>query len=240
MASPIVSPLVVAHQGSHASVRPNTIDAFLAAAELGADGIELDVRLTGDGEVVVHHDPELDGYGPLCDLPAGMLPAYVPTLRQVLDVFARGVVNVEIKHSPLEAGYDPAEGLAAAVAEVLGNWVRDGGRPERIVVSSFWPPSLDAFRAADVGGVETALLVAEGAGGEQMLEQAASRGDLGLHPHHSLVSARLLERARELAMAVRVWTVDEPERMAALAALGVDAIITNDVPACLTALGRTG
>ncbi len=222
-------PLVLAHQGCHAHEKPNTLGAFMAAAELGADGIELDVRLTSDGEVVVHHDPLVEGATAICDMPLATLPPWIPSLRAVLDACPTGLVNIEIKHSPAEPGYDPAEPLATAVADCLGRWAEEGGELGRIVVSSFWAPSLRAFRETGVSAEIALLVVAP----PDRLNRYG-----GLHPHHSVVSEDLVARARQLGTALRPWTVDDRGRMAELADVGVDAIITNEVAACLEVLGR--
>src|SRR5689334_8562621 len=82
-------PLVFAHRGGSALAPENTIDAFDNGLRLGADGLELDVHLSRDGAVVVHHDRLLDRTttlrGPIADRTAGELAAArVPRLSEVL------------------------------------------------------------------------------------------------------------------------------------------------------------
>ncbi|HEX4220203.1 MAG TPA: glycerophosphodiester phosphodiesterase family protein, partial [Acidimicrobiales bacterium] len=87
---------VQAHRGSpdpSSGVLENTIEAFLRAARLGADGVELDVRLTRDGALAVHHDPVIPGAGPIADLAVGQLPGHVPLLDAVLDACTWLTVN---------------------------------------------------------------------------------------------------------------------------------------------------
>ncbi len=64
----------------------NTLDAFAEAKRLGADGVELDVRLTADGALAVHHDAEIPGLGAVAALSVAELPAHVPLLADVLAV----------------------------------------------------------------------------------------------------------------------------------------------------------
>ena len=72
---------VHAHRGSAdagSGIAENTLASFDRARRLGADGVELDVRMSADGALVVHHDPGVEGLGPICGLDARELPAQVP------------------------------------------------------------------------------------------------------------------------------------------------------------------
>jgi glycerophosphoryl diester phosphodiesterase len=71
-----------------------------------------------------------------------------------------------------------------------------------------------------------------------LIEQVAAAGHVALHPHHLTVTPHLLGRCREAGLAVNTWTVDEPDRISALAALGVDGVVTNVPDVALRALGR--
>jgi glycerophosphoryl diester phosphodiesterase len=219
--------LVLAHRGAHRDLRENTIGAFLEALALGADGIELDVRATADGALAVHHDPELEGLGPLASLPAASLPEWVPLLDEVLEQCGDSVVNVEIKHPPFESGSGASETLAAVVASCIVAWAGHGGRLENIVVSSFSLTTIDAVRAC--ADLETAFLIGSASDPLRELERAAEHGHAGLHPAERLVTSELVERAHGGGLAVRAWTVDDPARVAQLVALAVDAIVTDDV-----------
>src|SRR5947209_4059272 len=95
-------PLVFAHRGGSALAPENTIDAFAKGLSLGADGIELDVHLSGDGVVVVHHDATVDrttsGRGAVAALAAGDLARLnVPSLADVLTHFRDTRVVIELK-----------------------------------------------------------------------------------------------------------------------------------------------
>jgi hypothetical protein len=89
------------------------------ARRQGADGVELDVRRTADGALVLSHDPAIEGVGLVNDLSLADLPASIATLREALEVCAGLLVNVEIKNDPNEPGHDPTDALCAeVVAEV--------------------------------------------------------------------------------------------------------------------------
>ena len=75
---------VFAHRGCTEGFTENTLDAFAEARRLGADGVELDVRLTADGALAVHHDAEIPGLGVIAALGVADLPAHVPLLADVL------------------------------------------------------------------------------------------------------------------------------------------------------------
>ena len=138
-------PAIHAHRGSPdpaSGVRENTLEAFYRARLLGADGVELDVRRTADGALVVHHDPEIRGVGPIHELASDQLPESVPLLSAALDACQGLDLTIELKNLPGEPGFDPDEVMAREVADL----VVASGRRDTVVVSSFWPGSLGAVR----------------------------------------------------------------------------------------------
>jgi len=137
---------VFCHRGcTERGALENTLEAFAEARRLGADGVELDVRLTSDGALAVHHDAAVAGLGDVCDLTVGQLPAHVPLLTDALAVCEGLVVNVEIKNAPQDPGHDPGEAVAALTAAAI----EDAGWTDRVIVSSFQVSTLRAVRAAD-------------------------------------------------------------------------------------------
>ena len=213
--------------------RENTLAAFRAARDLGADGVELDVRRTGDGQLVVHHDAELPGLGALVARSRDELPAWVPTLADALTACEGMGVNVEVKHRHGEPDFDAAQPAARAVAELVATT----GRQATVLVSSFDLASVDAVRAVDPT-IATGLLTIETTDPARDLATAVRHGHRFFHPLHLAVTPDLVAAAHADGVAVHVWTVDEPERMRELADLGVDAIITNRPDVLLQALGR--
>ncbi|HEX4217695.1 MAG TPA: glycerophosphodiester phosphodiesterase [Acidimicrobiales bacterium] len=222
---------VQAHRGSpdpSSGVLENTIEAFLRAARLGADGVELDVRLTRDGALAVHHDPVIPGAGPVADLAVDQLPAHVPLLDAVLDACTGLTVNIEVKNLPGEPGFDAGERLALAV----GALVVERRTPENILVSSFWPPWLDAVRGCDAD-IRTGLLIPARFGAEDALGLAIEHGLGALHPEVSLVSPELVLAAHQAGLSVAAWTVNEPTALRSALDWGVDTVITDDVVAAV-------
>jgi glycerophosphoryl diester phosphodiesterase len=193
----------------------------------GAAGIELDVRRTADAALVVHHDARLDDGRAIVTLAAATLPSYVPTLDAALDACAGAWVNVEIKNDPSDPDHDPTPETTAAVlaalverSEGLGNWlVSSFSRPviDHIVESSSDPSSRPPTAWLTVHRVtpdEIAVL--------------AGQGHAALHPWEPTVDAELVERCHAAGLRVNVWTVNDLDRAAELAALGVDGICTDD------------
>ncbi len=259
-------PRIVAHRGSSLRYRENTMAAFSGAAAEGADGLEFDVRSTSDGRLVVHHDPDLVDGRLISRTPAVQLPSDIPSLDEVLTLGDSLWLNVEIKNDRTEPDYDEAGRLARAVVDAVAGCqaaaddaeVDDegGGTTGGIVISSFDPTTLqhglayvasadgpkpggvgfgyllwlDPDRASDVDSTEAT---------RRAVEAAVELGCVAIHPHDPLVDQDLLDQAHAVGLAVNVWTVDDPDRIARLAEMGVDGIITNDPAGGLAALGRS-
>jgi len=189
---------------------------------MGADGVELDVRASADGALVVHHDAEIPGVGPVARLGVGDLPVWVPLVGVVLDACAGLTVVLEVKNLPTEPDWDPSEGAAIALAALLG----ERGSYQDFVVSSFSLAVLEAVRSADPA-VVTAWLTLPGFDQSQALRTVVERGHCQLHPHHRAVTGELVEEAHGAGVGVTTWTVDEAAAIRELADQGVDGIITN-------------
>ena len=114
---------VIAHRGASRAERENTLAAFRRAGEMGADAVELDVRRTADGVLVVHHNPGLDDGRVIATMQHGELPAHVPTLTDALDACAGMWVNVEIKNDPTEPDFDPTDSIADETMALLRRMV---------------------------------------------------------------------------------------------------------------------
>ena len=206
--------LIFAHRGATDRWPENSVAAFTEARRLGADGVELDVRRSADGALVVHHDPEIPGVGPVGDLRVRDLPAGVPLLDEALDACQGMVVNVEIKS-------DGGDVLPRAVAAALAD-----RRADSVVVSSFDRVCLDAARSADPA-LGVAWLTGWGTDLRSLLADATRAGYEGIHPFYPSVDAELVGEALAAGVAVRPWTVNEPADLRAMANYGVDAVITD-------------
>lgn len=230
-----------AHRGASAHVTENTLAAFALAREQGADGIELDVRLDGSGEVVVFHDEDLtrlaERPGAVEQLRSAERRAVVlrgghgiPTLAEALAAAAPLEVNVEIKSE--------RPGRAAALAKATAEVIRKSGHMDRVVVSSFDPVAL-AQLYRHLPEVSLAYLFHS----EQ--PRLLHRGWIGLaigasllHPNAALCTDRSVKRWHAAGYAVNVWTVDDPAELARLDRLGVDGVFANDPAAARAALAR--
>ena len=213
--------LVTAHRGASAAHPPgNTVEAFRAARDLGADWVELDVRHSGDAVLVVHHDPDLADGGAVAATVAAELPSWVPTLPAALEAAAGMGVNVEIKIE--DPGSAAAHRLVAATVDLLG----DLAEPERFLVTSFDWSAVDLARRL-APTLATGLLAFDLSQGPDPVEVAALGGHHTVNPWDPFVTPELVGRAHAKGVAVHAWTVDDPERMRALVDMGVDAIITN-------------
>ena len=230
-------PLVWAHRGASAAAPENTLAAFALAAELGADGVELDAQRCATGEVVVFHDETLGrtagrpgllaqtSWSELarCDVGARFSSRFagerVPLLAEVL---ARTpptlLVNVELK---CETADD--RGLTAAVVEV----VLASGAAARVLFSSFNPGCLLRARALarQIPRAHlferTAKFPLHGAWLGPVLGAAA------LHPPASDANDANVHGWRKLGYAVAPWTVDDEEQARQLLAAGCTGLITN-------------
>ena len=224
---------VYAHRGCTEGFAENTLDTFAEARRVGADGVELDVRLTADGALAIHHDAVIDGVGVIAELEVGDLPARVPLLADVLAVCDGMVVNVEIKNAPKDPGWDPTE----AVASLVASSIEAAGWTERVIVSSFQPATLRAVQVAD-GRLALGALWGWGVEAGPALEEAAGAGFRAVHPFVTSVDAGLVERAHAAGLAVNAWTVNAVEDLRAMVAMGVDAVITDQLGAALAVVAE--
>ncbi|MGQ0521614.1 MAG: glycerophosphodiester phosphodiesterase [Actinomycetota bacterium] len=224
---------ILAHRGAWGACRENTLEAFRHARALGAHGVELDVRRTGDGVLVVHHDPVLPDGRVLATVAQAELPGWVPTLEAAFEECAGLLVDAEIKNLPTEPGFDPGEAAAAGTAALA----RRLGVAAQVVVSSFSLTSADAARAAGAG-VSTGWLTLAGYDQLDALALAADHGHDALLPRHEVVTPELVAAVHARGMRVHAWTVDDPDRVRVLAGAGVDVLITNVPDVALRALRR--
>lgn len=228
------NPSLIAHRGMPRRHHENTLDGFLAASAAGADGWELDVHATRDGVVVVHHDATLpvsagelarvaialEPWSSLREATVGAAGERMPTLDAVLDAAAASgtEVCVEIKAHDIEAG-------------VLACMARH--QHARVAIHSF-----DHRVAARVHALSpatrTGLLL-----DSYLLDPVhALRGAQARDywPQRTHVDRALVDAIHDAGGRVVVWTVNDPDDAAALAAIGVDAICTDVVDELRAAL----
>ena len=211
---------VVAHRGASRAERENTLRAFQRARDLGADGVELDVRRTADDVLVVHHDPRLGDGRVILETPSGELPAHIPTLSDALDACDGMWVNLEIKNDETEPDFDPSEWVAAQTMALLA----ERGESERWLMSSFRIETMDRCRqlAPDVRTAWLTSVVPD-----DVVEILIAKGHVALHPWVRLLTKDVVDRCHAAGIAVNTWTCDDPDRMRELIDWGIDGICTN-------------
>jgi glycerophosphoryl diester phosphodiesterase len=253
-------PLAFAHRGG-AALRPeNTLEAFDHGLSFGADGLELDVHLSRDGIVVVHHDDTLErttnARGPVAALSADELArvdagyrfttapsAYpyrgrgigVPRFRAVLERYPQALIIVELKTPDAE--------LARKTIDAI----RDAEAVDRVVLGSFYWRALDAARRYEPR-------IATGAAREETrwaLYRSRIRWPLGRTKYREfqvpvkagttvIVTPQFIAHAHRAGLPVRVWTVNEAAEMEQLLRWGADSVISDRPDIAVAVVRRFG
>lgn len=220
-------PLVFAHRGGMALGPENTLQAFDAGMNAGADGLELDVHLSADGVVIVHHDKTLErttrGSGPVAVRTAAELAAFgVPALSEVLRRYPAARVIIEMKED------------SAALGRAVAADVRAAGAVDRVCAAGFGDAAVHAARAA-IPEMATSASQAEARRALHRtwicwpLRSCAWQGYQVPETAGRLrvVSPRFIRYAHAAGLRVQVWTVDTEPDMIRLLDWGVDALISN-------------
>jgi glycerophosphoryl diester phosphodiesterase len=213
--------LKVGHRGAPAYEPENTLRGFGKAVELGVDAVELDVRRTKDGQLVVIHDAGVErttnGKGLVSELTCGEIKRLVtgkgeriPTLEEALDFLDRRVmIIVELKETGLE--------------EQALNLIGGKGLRDNVVIVSFHEEALWRVRELD-GEVETGLIYVR----HSDPVGAALRLRVNyLIPSYRFLSDGDVRRAHECGLRVIAWTINERERAVEYAGMGVDGIASD-------------
>ena len=226
-------PIVVAHRGASVERRENTIEAFEAAIDAGADAVEFDVRLTADGVPVVMHDPDVsrttDGDGLVSSLTLDEVRELgVPTLEEALACLAgRAAADVELKNEWSEPGYEPT-GTPALEATI--DTLDRVAFPGPVLLSSFDPETLRRSRKLRPD-VPTGLLTSADTDAASALEAAARDEHPWVLPFVAQVlraGSSFVENVHGARMQVGIWIADDPEMARTLFGWHVDAVATND------------
>jgi glycerophosphoryl diester phosphodiesterase len=222
---------VLAHRGASRARLENTIEAFALAAALGSDAVELDVRRTADGVLVVHHDAYVGDHRAIMDMNGADLPAHVPQLGAALDACDGMWVNVEIKNDPCDPDFDPTDSIADQIVAALSE--RDEN--DRWLVSSFRIETVDRCRAL-APDIRTGWLVGEVP--DDVIATMVSRGHAALHPWVNTLHRSHIDACHGAGITVNTWTCDDPQRMIELVEWGIDGICTNVPDVALQVIAR--
>ncbi len=242
----LVIPAVIAHRGASVGYPENTLAAFEAAVEMGADMLEMDVRLTADCVPVVIHDPTVtlcSGKSVLVsdmtlrDIRAQPALADVAMLSDVLDTVAsRCAVELEIKHLADEPG---THGLGPVAAATVAQLLTEIGF-DAALVSCFELPTLDQLRRA-APEIATGLECEGHEGLGAAIDACVRNGHPFVLPDVETIlsdGARVVERAHRHGLFVATWVADDVDVIDRLFDIGVDAVESNDVAVAIKARDR--
>ena len=233
------------HRGAYDYAPENTLKSFQLAVDMGADGIELDIQLTRDGEVVVIHDEAVDrtsnGHGFVKDFTVSEIkklnfnkkglqtPLFmeIPTLTEALELIKPTTLKINIE---LKTGIIYYERIQAKALELVSKF----SIIDRVVWSSFNHYSIQKLKQLEPEA-ETALLCAS-----QIIvtgEQCEKTGASALHPEiNQLRYPGLVEECHLRGIKIRAWTVNEPEEFKLTRDLNIDGVITNRIDTAISEL----
>ena len=214
------------HRGSMGTHKENTLCAFQEAIEAGCVGIELDLRLTKEKEIIIHHDSSIKKI-PIDSLTISEIKKIDEDLITLQELFSfaekKIEYNLEMKwHSSL----DPTEFVKKVVDLVEKNELK-----KKVAYSSFNEKVLFAVQKIDKSAKIGYL-------NDKSLKELESRG-FALHaavlsPHHTLLTKKEdVEKLQKKGARVIPWTVDEIDRLQELVNMGVDGVITNYPRKCI-------
>ncbi len=238
-------PLIIAHRGASGLAPENTLPAFEKALEIGVDRIEMDLRQTIDGEVVVIHDKTImrttNGWGSVRKLSLNRIKRYsagawfhhsfsevkVPTFREVLElVQGRATLLLEIKN-----GSPYHHGIESNILKLINEFEAH----DWCIVQSFNDRVLSNFRKSpklqsDVQKLFEAFIpVAPFYGGSRFSYKRVKTYDFAeeININYRYVNPRVVRKVHQLGKKVNVWTVNQEVNLKKYTDMGVDGIITD-------------
>lgn len=236
---------IIGHRGGAAGYPENTLASFKKAVEIGADGVEFDVQLTADGEVVVIHDELIDrtmnGSGLVKDYKLSELrqlnvgefysPEFkeekIPTLAEVLEVVKDlEVINIELKNY---LSYPELEEKVLKLVEQFE--IR-----EKVIISSFNHYSLQKIKKLQPEIKTGCLLMSKMINAP---DYAFKRGFEALHLHFLTADQETVDKAHFMGMQLNVYTVNFPDAVSELLEKGVDMIMTDDLEMALNVRNKS-
>ncbi|MHA2429783.1 MAG: glycerophosphodiester phosphodiesterase [Promethearchaeota archaeon] len=231
--------LIIGHKGANRSEPENTLKSFRKAIQLRADYIELDVQVSKDGEIVVIHDYEiskLTGHsGNVKEMTLDELKQLnigegekIPTLQEVI-MLAQGEIGLQIEIKVKDIGNK--------IVEML----REANLVESTIISSFIHNELLKVKKLEPKIKLGALLsdrISDPRDLIKVTKRIIKKNLFAVHPHFAGVDKELVDFAHNNHLKVNVWTVNERPDMERLIKLGVDGVITDDIPLAKELLGR--
>lgn len=222
-------PRVWAHRGASALEPENTMRAFERGLADGADGLELDVRFDADHNVVVFHDDTLDrlcGQSGRMDACSATARAElrvrgepVPLLAEVLATFDTEL-DIEIKA--------PHPGRMGALVTAVAKVIRDAGRRDQLLVSSFDPVALVQFHRELPDLALAHIFASDQPFALRRGLVARAIGAALVHPEHTLCTEASVKRWHTAGLPINAFTVDDPAELRRLDRLGLDGVFSND------------
>ncbi|MCE5285583.1 MAG: glycerophosphodiester phosphodiesterase [Pelosinus sp.] len=232
--------ITYAHRGARAYAPENTMAAFTKALDLKADGIELDVQTTKDGEIVICHDHAIDrtsnGTGWIRDFTLSELKKLdfgswfdqhfageaMPTFAEFFAWYLKTplLLNIEIKNGPVI--YDNIEAELLNIMKTIAPKSFD--LYNRIIISSFYHPSLCKIKELDAQFKTGVLFSARPVDVLSLIKQ--TNADY-LHPHWHYLDSDWIKEAREAGIGVNSYTVNTPEEFAFVAPLNITGIFSD-------------
>ncbi|MEG1877985.1 MAG: glycerophosphodiester phosphodiesterase [Lachnospiraceae bacterium] len=231
----MINTKIWAHRGASGYAPENTLEAFQKAADMKADGVELDVQMTRDGYLVVIHDETIDrvsdGSGCVKDFTLAELKQFnfnkthmeyetvrIPTFEEVLNLLNDTDLTINIE---LKTGIFFYPGIEERVVAL----VKRMGMESRVLYSSFNHYSIMAIKKLNPDA-KTGVLYSCGL--YEAAEYARHLGADAIHPVvYNLQYPSLMKDCKENHLSVHVWTVNDRDTMENCYRMGVDAIITN-------------
>ena len=235
---------IFAHRGASAYAPENTLEAFDLAVKMGADGVELDVHMTKDGELVVAHDEEIgrvsNGIGLIKNMTVSELKKYrfnrthpeyqdanIPTLREVYELLKPTGLQI---NTELKSGYGQDELMEERCLRLADELGMSG----RVLYSSFSIASLRLLKRMDPG-VRVGLLLAP-LGNKRKDRKVIDPWNLAqllgidaIHPHFSELLCHGADEAHAMGLQVNVWTTNAEEDIRRSLEAGADMLI-GDYP----------
>jgi glycerophosphoryl diester phosphodiesterase len=239
-------PLIIGHRGASAIAPENTMAAFKAAIDAGADGVEFDVRLSGDHVPFVIHDETLRRTGGLqsrvCDVSAADLDRTdvgswfgsgrqfagecVPRLLYLFELFT---LTSAVLYLEMKCGSAQRTQLAEVCCQLLDEY----SMKDRVVVECFDLVAIDLVKKIDpairtAALFEPSLATPPFVAAQRIVDAAKAVNADEVALHHKLANQRVVQKAKEAGFKVVVWTVDDPRWLSKAESMELHALITND------------